>query len=785
LRWKTKTVPQRIANYDLIQKLGAGRLGTVHMAMDTVLNRMVAIKILGDNEQSMDAEREAFVTPLSRVRTACLGAVYTTSPIGHLPVFLVREYIAGVGLDRLLSARSQLPEHFTTAIVWGIANALRTLHEANQVHGNIKKSNVFLRQSGGVKLVDPWFPTSSQPEVPQRFQDATVLGPFAVELWSNSTTMDSVAMNAVPALCRDAVNQCILCTADTQESPIALLESQCMESLTTHGLTPQSALKAGVEELQSVFLMSNLGASPVRASVPEPAVIPDVSPTEDAVDAAVPQSDGFERLRRNHSPPEVEQPSDDSLEVYALHDIVTNAAPEEPPAVEEERSMEQAPEPIVPAGPSAKQVLSETADNVLFKLQEWRSSIFIQIMALLVVGGGIIFWLLPSPSQRHQDTPTNGQLDAQSIEKSSALEESIAPDDVLGLAKLRVSQNPKDGEAQLALAQAYFDANKWSACREVLKEAAVLLPESPRPLQLSIRLLLETDQSAEAVIQARAASKQYATDASIHMLLARGLLAQQRTMDAAKSLEVAVQINASLSEAWNLLGKLHLDARQFENARIAYERAVEEDPKNTVGYIGLGRSLLALGRGDDTVDALVAGLSITEDDPELKYTTARILLFGNRLTEAKNLLLQCKQQTPKDWRIDFNLSLILLRQGQYDESLALFNSMEPPEAHQGSVQFNKAVVQVKLGKYRDALDSFNAAAKLYPSQWQVHCERAKLHHHLSRWESARVGYEQTLTLNPSSVIARAMLETRLDSPLAHLQLGLPCHTALGIDILDG
>ncbi len=90
-------MPQRIANYDLIQKLGAGPLGTVHMAMDTVLNRMVAIKVLAETEQSMDAQREELVTALSRVRTACLGAVYTTSSTGHLPVFLVREYIAGVG----------------------------------------------------------------------------------------------------------------------------------------------------------------------------------------------------------------------------------------------------------------------------------------------------------------------------------------------------------------------------------------------------------------------------------------------------------------------------------------------------------------------------------------------------------------------------------------------------------------------------------------------------------------------------------------------------------------
>ena len=780
-------MPQRIANYDLIQKLGDGPNGPVHMAMDTVLNRMVAIKVLPNPGASVDDARGQRVGDLSPIRTACLGSIFGTSGANENPAYLCREYVAGVGLDRLLTACNPLPTPLATAVIWGVSNALHRLHDAGHAHGNVKLSNVFLRQSGGVKLVDPWMPMDTAPasQSPNFEQDATTLGRLAITLWTALPVSDPNALDQIPSLCRDAVEQCVLGSPGESAAAVALLELTTRQWLTDNDLTPQNALQEGVDQLSSVFLMANLGAQTARTTTTEPATEPPSPDTAPSNDVPL-DNDGYLRLQRSPSATEADLSSDEPTETYSLHNdemsdlMVAAATPTQPPP--------DVPDADTPEDPPAttsvtKEMLSEVATNILFRIQEWRDSTFVRILVLMIAVGALVFWLLPSPDSQKTDVQSPDNKSAMSTETAAG--EDAQPLNELERAKLRADQEPNNGDAHLALAEAYFEAKKWTASREVLKQATRLLPQSARPAQLSIRLLLETNDIAEAVIQARAASKTHATDASIHMLLARALLEQGRTLDAAKSLEIAVQIDTRMSEAWTLLGGIHLNAKQYEKARIAYERAVEENPKNTAGYVGLGRSMLALGRADSAVDSLVAGLAVTNDDPELEYTAARILLFGNRLVEANQILERNKQKKPNDWRIDFSRALIRLRQQRYAEALSLSESMQVPDEYKGVLHFNTGIAQMQLGQYRKAMLSLNAAVEANPKRWESHCERAKLHHHLSRWKPARSGYEQTLTLNPSSVIARAMLETRLSSPVALLQLGLPCQTNVGLDIQDG
>src|SRR5258708_3485299 len=157
----------RLNYYEVISPLGAGGMGEVYRALDTRLDREVAIKFLpadfaNDADRLRRFEQEAKAT--SALNHPNILTVYEIGSFEGRR-YIATELIKGETLrHRLFGEPLTLGE--TLDISLQIAAALNAAHEAGIVHRDIKPDNVMLRHDGLVKVLDFGLAKLSEPRVP-------------------------------------------------------------------------------------------------------------------------------------------------------------------------------------------------------------------------------------------------------------------------------------------------------------------------------------------------------------------------------------------------------------------------------------------------------------------------------------------------------------------------------------------------------------------------------------------------------------------------------------------
>lgn len=144
--------PARVEEYRLERLLGAGNMGRVYLAHDTLLDRRVAVKFMPTREVA-PAERERFFAEaraVARLQHPNVVAVYRVGELRGLP-YLVTELLEGQSLAAL---PLPLPGARALHVGRGLARGLAAAHARGVVHRDLKPLNAFLTRDGGVKLLD-------------------------------------------------------------------------------------------------------------------------------------------------------------------------------------------------------------------------------------------------------------------------------------------------------------------------------------------------------------------------------------------------------------------------------------------------------------------------------------------------------------------------------------------------------------------------------------------------------------------------------------------------------
>ena len=136
---------QQIGPYRLVQQLGEGGMGVVHLALDPN-GRAVAIKVLRehiahDPEARSRLMRE--VQTLARVQNARVAAVLDADTEGPRP-YIVTRYIPGFALDRVVSEGGPLQGQALLRLGRGLSDALGAIHGAGVIHRDLKPANVII-----------------------------------------------------------------------------------------------------------------------------------------------------------------------------------------------------------------------------------------------------------------------------------------------------------------------------------------------------------------------------------------------------------------------------------------------------------------------------------------------------------------------------------------------------------------------------------------------------------------------------------------------------------------
>ncbi|HYO98220.1 MAG TPA: serine/threonine-protein kinase [Polyangiaceae bacterium] len=140
--------------FEVLEKIGTGGMGSVYKASQPAMNRMVAIKILhpklaGRKDLTSRFRREArAMSQLSHPNTVKVFMYGELEDDGSL--YIVMELLEGLNLNQRVRKEGPMPAERAIPILIQVCGALQEAHDLGIVHRDMKPENIFLACQGGI-----------------------------------------------------------------------------------------------------------------------------------------------------------------------------------------------------------------------------------------------------------------------------------------------------------------------------------------------------------------------------------------------------------------------------------------------------------------------------------------------------------------------------------------------------------------------------------------------------------------------------------------------------------
>ncbi|MBN2205773.1 MAG: serine/threonine-protein kinase, partial [Candidatus Aminicenantes bacterium] len=148
-------IGQTLLHYRIVDKIGAGGMGVVYKALDTHLDRPVAVKVLPADRVADPDRKSRFIQEAraaSALRHPNIVVIHDIASDQGLD-FMVMELVEGRPLDEVIGRKGlKLADALSVAVQ--IAEGLAKAHAAGIVHRDLKPGNVMVTDDGLIKILD-------------------------------------------------------------------------------------------------------------------------------------------------------------------------------------------------------------------------------------------------------------------------------------------------------------------------------------------------------------------------------------------------------------------------------------------------------------------------------------------------------------------------------------------------------------------------------------------------------------------------------------------------------
>jgi serine/threonine-protein kinase len=145
-----------IGRYQILEKLGQGGMGVVYRAFDTLIERVVALKIISAPIEGNPEARERFIREARAAGQLSHPNIITIHDLGEHEgqPYLAMEFLEGEDLQTRMARPERMSLGRKIELAMNICYGLEYAHARGVIHRDIKPANIYITDNGAVKILD-------------------------------------------------------------------------------------------------------------------------------------------------------------------------------------------------------------------------------------------------------------------------------------------------------------------------------------------------------------------------------------------------------------------------------------------------------------------------------------------------------------------------------------------------------------------------------------------------------------------------------------------------------
>ena len=140
--------------FQILQKIGSGGMGSVYKAAQPAMNRMVAVKILHPkltNRKDLVSRFRREARAMSHLTHPNTVKVFLYGDLEDGSLYIVMEYLEGRNLNQMVRKEGPLAIERAIPVLIQVCGALQEAHLQGIIHRDLKPENIFLSTNGGLR----------------------------------------------------------------------------------------------------------------------------------------------------------------------------------------------------------------------------------------------------------------------------------------------------------------------------------------------------------------------------------------------------------------------------------------------------------------------------------------------------------------------------------------------------------------------------------------------------------------------------------------------------------